>query len=83
MKAQAEISAAKLQKSIGRKLDVLVDDPMDAEGYVTARSSADAPEIDGNVYIEGPGAERLKPGDLIKVHITDADEYDLYGESAS
>jgi ribosomal protein S12 methylthiotransferase len=80
MAAQAEISAAKLQKKIGLTLQVLVDDAQGDDGYTTARSAADAPEIDGNVHIEGPGAETLEPGDLVTVQITDADDYDLYGE---
>jgi ribosomal protein S12 methylthiotransferase len=43
-----------------------------------ARSPWDAPEIDGNVFI--PGATDLKPGDMVKVKIVDAEEYDLIGE---
>jgi ribosomal protein S12 methylthiotransferase len=45
-----------------------------------ARSKADAPEIDGNVFIEGDGAVDLKPGQLVMVRITEADEYDLFAE---
>ncbi|HBM11545.1 MAG TPA: 30S ribosomal protein S12 methylthiotransferase RimO, partial [Rhodospirillaceae bacterium] len=80
MAAQAEISAAKLQKKIGLEMQVLVDQAQGDDGYTTARSTADAPEIDGNVHIEGPGAETFQPGDLVTVQITDADDYDLYGE---
>jgi len=61
-------------------LEVLVDEPLGEDGYVTARSHADAPEIDGNVFIEGPGTDALQPGTRLRVTITDADEYDLYGE---
>jgi ribosomal protein S12 methylthiotransferase len=41
---------------------------------------ADAPEIDGNVFIEGDGAIALKVGSFAQVRITDADDYDLYAE---
>jgi len=54
---------------------VLVDE-VDEEG-VAARSMADAPEIDGLVYVED--SEGLKPGDFIQVSIEDADEHDLWG----
>ena len=76
MQIQAGISAAKLQKRIGQRLRVLVDE-VDAEGVV-ARSSADAPEIDGVVLLkEAAGA---RPGEFLEVVITDADEHDLYAE---
>ncbi|QDQ28828.1 30S ribosomal protein S12 methylthiotransferase RimO [Chitinimonas arctica] len=74
MEKQAAISAAKLQAKIGRKLTVLVDE-LDEEGIV-ARSYADAPEIDGLVYIEG--AEGVSVGDFLEVEVIDADEYDLW-----
>lgn len=80
MAAQAEISAEKLQEKVGRTLDVLVDEAMDEDGFVTARSYADAPEIDGLVHVEGPGTESLKQGDIVRVAIREADEYDLYAE---
>ncbi|MBO6836713.1 MAG: 30S ribosomal protein S12 methylthiotransferase RimO [Alphaproteobacteria bacterium] len=80
MAAQAEISAAKLQEKVGRTLDVLIDEAMDEDGFATARSYADAPEIDGLVHVEGPGTETLKQGDIARVTIREADEYDLYAE---
>lgn len=80
MAAQAEISAEKLQEKVDRTLDVLVDEAMDEDGFVTARSYADAPEIDGLVHVEGPGTESLKQGDIVRVAIREADEYDLYAE---
>ncbi|MDW3205785.1 MAG: 30S ribosomal protein S12 methylthiotransferase RimO [Alphaproteobacteria bacterium] len=80
MAAQAEISAEKLQEKVGRTLDVLVDEAMDEDGFVTARSYADAPEIDGLVHVEGPGTESLKQGDIVRVAVREADEYDLYAE---
>ena len=78
MAVQAEISAAKLQRKIGRTLKVLVDSA-DADGAV-ARSAADAPEIDGTVRIED--GSRLKPGQFVDVVIDDADEHDLFGHLA-
>ena len=73
MEVQAGISAAKLQKKIGRTLKVLVDE-VNADGAV-ARSMADAPEIDGTVRISD-GAS-LKPGQFADVHVTGASEHDL------
>jgi len=78
MAVQAEISAAKLQRKIGRTLKVLVDSA-DAEGAV-ARSAADAPEIDGSVRIED--GSHLKAGQFVDVVIDDADEHDLFGHLA-
>jgi ribosomal protein S12 methylthiotransferase len=79
MELQEEISTAKLERKIGQIVTVLVDE-VDEEGVV-ARSAADAPEIDGLVYIEGAG--NLKPGDFAEVEITDADAHDLWGRCAS
>jgi ribosomal protein S12 methylthiotransferase len=73
MEVQARISAAKLQKKIGRTLKVLVDEA-NADGAI-ARSMADAPEIDGVVRI-GDGAS-LKPGQFAEVTIVGASEHDL------
>ncbi len=75
MELQAQISTERLASKIGKTLTVLVDE-VDDEG-VAARSMADAPEIDGLVYVEG--SEGLKPGDFIQVLIEDADEHDLWG----
>ncbi len=81
MQTQQEISAKKLQARIGRTFTVLIDE-FDLEHSVAiTRSYADAPEIDGHVYIEDLTAAdlaRLKSGDKVEVTITDADEYDLY-----
>ena len=74
MEKQQAISAAKLQNKIGWEMDVLVDHVED--GVATARSYADAPEIDGVVMIEGDYG--LKPGDMLPVVIEAADEYDLW-----
>lgn len=74
MAHQAEISAARLQRKIGKIATVLVDEVV-AEGAV-ARSKADAPEIDGQVFIDG--ASDLKVGDLVEVEFEEADDYDLW-----
>ena len=78
MAHQQAISAARLQRKVGQTLDVLIDE-VDEDGPI-ARSMADAPEIDGAVYIDTD--EPLKPGDMVKVVITDADEYDLWAKLA-
>lgn len=76
MEKTAAISAAKLQAKIGRTLDVILD-AVDAEGGATGRSKADAPEIDGEVFLRDAG--HLAPGDIVRVVVEDADEHDLYG----
>jgi ribosomal protein S12 methylthiotransferase len=76
MAKAAEISAAKLQAKIGRTLDVIIDE-VDDEAGATGRGKADAPEIDGHVLLRD--APQAKPGDILKVLIEDADEFDLYG----
>jgi len=80
MTLAAEISAARLQRRIGQLEHVLVDEIDHENGVAIARSKADAPEIDGNVFIEGAGAAQLLPGSLVQVKITDADDYDLFAE---
>lgn len=76
MEKTAAISAAKLTAKIGRTLDVIIDE-VDAEGGATGRSQADAPEIDGSVFLRG--ADGLEQGDIVPVLIEDADEHDLFG----
>ncbi|GGY22601.1 ribosomal protein S12 methylthiotransferase RimO [Rhodanobacter panaciterrae] len=78
MAVQAEISAAKLQRKIGRTIKVLVDEA-GAEGAV-ARSAADAPEIDGTVLIAD--GQKLKPGQFVDVVIEAASEHDLHARLA-
>jgi ribosomal protein S12 methylthiotransferase len=76
MEKTAAISAAKLQAKVGRTLEVIID-AVDAEGGATGRSQADAPEIDGEVFLRDAG--HLEQGDIVPVLIEDADEHDLYG----
>ncbi len=83
MEVQQAISAAKLQKRIGQTMTVLVDDLDEEFPVAIARSYADAPEIDGNVFVEDIDKSVIKSGDLLEVEITDADEYDLYAKLIS
>lgn len=76
MAHQQQISAARLQQKIGRKIEVLIDE-VDEEGAI-GRSWADAPEIDGMVYLNGE--TNLAPGDKVWAEVTHADEYDLWAE---
>lgn len=76
MAKTAAISAAKLQARIGRTLEVIIDE-VGEEGGATGRSQADAPEIDGEVFLRDAG--HLGQGDIVRVEIEDADEHDLYG----
>jgi len=76
MLLQEEISETRLKLKIGRTLTVLVDE-VDEDGAI-ARSFADAPEIDGQVYISD--GQHLKAGDMVEVIITDSDTHDLWGE---
>ena len=78
MEVQQAISAAKLQKRIGQTMTVLVDSLEEEFPVAVARSYADAPEIDGNVFVEDIDKSVIKAGDLLEVEITDADEYDLF-----
>ncbi|WP_199725179.1 30S ribosomal protein S12 methylthiotransferase RimO [Gemmobacter lutimaris] len=74
-KAQA-ISEAKLAAKVGQVMQVLVDE-VDEEG-ATCRTKADAPEIDGNLFID-ENFETLSPGDMVTVEVEEASEYDLWG----
>jgi len=75
----AEISAARLAAKVGRVLPVIIDE-VDGDGGATGRSEADAPEIDGHVYLRDAGG--VSQGDIIPVRIEDADEHDLFGVPA-
>lgn len=76
MEKTAAISARKLEAKIGKTLDIIID-IVDEDGGANARSKADAPEIDGHVFLRDAG--HLQPGDIVPVKIEDADEHDLYG----
>jgi ribosomal protein S12 methylthiotransferase len=74
-KAQV-ISEARLQARVGKTLQVIVDE-VDEDG-ATCRTKADAPEIDGNLFID-EGFETLAPGDIVSVEVDEAGDYDLWG----
>jgi ribosomal protein S12 methylthiotransferase len=76
MELQEDISAARLSAKIGREIEILVD-AVDEEGAI-GRSAADAPEIDGVVYLDG--VFDVAAGDFVTVRVVDADEHDLYAE---
>ena len=75
MTLQQKVSSNRLAQKIGRDLDVMIDE-VDEEGAI-GRGPGDAPEIDGAVYLNGE--TNLSPGDIVRVHITHSDEYDLWG----
>ncbi len=77
MQLQQQISAKRLAQKIGKTVSVIVDE-IDEEGII-GRSMADAPEIDGVVYVDNLSEQTVKIGDIIAVQITNADEYDLWG----
>lgn len=79
MAVQEEISAAHLTRKIGKYMTVLVDEIQNNKAI--ARSSADAPEIDGVVYIDS--AKTAKPGEFIEVEITGSDTHDLWAKVAA
>ncbi|PKQ79250.1 30S ribosomal protein S12 methylthiotransferase RimO [Aeromonas sobria] len=79
MELQQQVSIRKLARRVGKEMMVLIDE-VDEEG-ATGRSFADAPEIDGLVYLNGETS--LKPGDMVKVRIDESDEYDLWASLIS
>lgn len=79
MAHQQAISTARLARKVGKEIEVLIDE-VDEDGAI-GRSSADAPEIDGCVYVDSQAT--LKPGDKVRVRVTDSDEYDLWAEHLS
>ncbi|HVL55313.1 MAG TPA: 30S ribosomal protein S12 methylthiotransferase RimO, partial [Burkholderiaceae bacterium] len=74
MQAQAEISAARLRRFVGRRIRVLVDQVGPRQAL--ARSVADAPEIDGVVHL--PASKRLKAGEFAEVDVVASDAHDLH-----
>ncbi|MFM5634529.1 30S ribosomal protein S12 methylthiotransferase RimO [Aeromonas veronii] len=79
MELQQQVSIRKLARKVGQEMTVIIDE-VDEEG-ATGRSFADAPEIDGLVYLNGE--TNLKPGDMVKVRIDESDEYDLWASLIS
>ena len=77
MQKAQQISEAKLAKRLGKELQVIVDE-VDEEA-ATCRTMADAPEIDGNLFIDSD-FEDLTIGDIITVKVDEAGAYDLWGQ---
>jgi ribosomal protein S12 methylthiotransferase len=75
-KAQV-ISEAKLAAKVGSVMDVIIDD-IDEDGVATCRTKSDAPEIDGNLFID-EGTDGLSVGEIVSVEVDEAGEYDLWG----
>ena len=74
---QQAISAARLEQKIGREIEVIIDE-IDEDGVPIGRSHADAPEIDGLVFLnEG---DDVRPGQIVKCRVTETSEYDLFAE---
>ncbi len=80
MSLQAEISSERAAAQIGTTQDIIIDGPGEEPGEMLGRSKADAPEIDGVVYLAN--ASHLKQGDIVSARINDADEYDLFADLA-
>ena len=76
MEVASRISAEKLEARVGQRLQVIVDG-VDADG-ATCRTMGDAPEIDGNLFID-EATEGLAPGDILTVEVEEAGDYDLWG----
>ena len=79
MLAASRISRDKLRRKVGRKIQVLVDE-VRPDGVAVARSKADAPEIDGAVFVKG--LTGVKAGDFADVRVTRTEAYDLWAEPA-
>jgi ribosomal protein S12 methylthiotransferase len=81
MKTQKAIAHEKSKALVGTELEVLVEGMSDEHEYVQmARHAGQAPEIDGQVYLEGPEGTDVRPGELRRVMVTQASDYDLVGE---
>ncbi|MER3483570.1 MAG: 30S ribosomal protein S12 methylthiotransferase RimO [Blastocatellia bacterium] len=79
MELQSRVSLGKNRARVGQTLEVIVDNYGELPGQIVGRSKYDAPGIDGLVYADTDGT--VKIGDIIKVRITAAETYDLYGET--
>ena len=77
MERAQTISEAKLAAKVGTRIEVIVDE-VDNDA-ATCRTTADAPEIDGNLFVD-EGHETLVPGQIVTVEVDEAGEYDLWGK---
>lgn len=76
MEKQAAISTERIKRNVGKQLVVLIDEV--SESGAVARSMADAPDIDGIVYITNAADYDVRPGDFVSVNIQDTDEHDMW-----
>ena len=76
MAHQQAISTERLAARVGKEIEVLIDE-VDEDG-ATCRTKADAPEIDGNLFID-EDFDGLSPGDIVTVAVEEAGDYDLWG----
>ena len=79
METQARVSRARMDTLIGQTMDVIIDGPSDEhEWVITGRLETQAPDVDGSVYLDTP-PDDVKPGQIRKVRIDRASDYDLVG----
>lgn len=78
MAAQKDVSSEILREKVGSTIDIIIDE-VDEDGAI-GRSKWDAPDIDGNVFLNGEAD--LKAGDIVRGKVVEADEYDLWAERA-
>ena len=81
MEVQAEISAELLKAKIGSVQRVIIDESEDADGVAVGRTTADAPDIDGVIYVTTD--RHLEPGDFVDVRVTASEEHDLVGREVT
>ena len=81
MQIQQDISMARQQRWVARVITAILEQKQ-PDGRWMGRTEGDAPEIDGQIYITGAETS-LHAGDMIKVHVLEADSYDLIGEVVS
>ncbi|MGN1209094.1 MAG: radical SAM protein, partial [Duodenibacillus sp.] len=80
MEVQEQISAELLRAKVGSIQRVLIDEAEDEDGVAVGRTTADAPDIDGVIYVtNNEGCRPLKSGDFVDVRVTDSQEHDLIG----
>jgi len=77
METAQAISERKLAAKLGTRMEVMIDE-IDSEGVATCRTKADAPEIDGNLFIDD-GTDGLRPGQIVTVEVDETGDYDLWG----
>ena len=77
MQVQSKISEERMARKIGSIQKVIIDEPEDEDGVAIGRTTADAPEIDGIIYVTTDA--HLNPGDIVDVKVTANQEYDLIG----